>query len=234
MAEMENWILKYLNILGSSVCHQLPERSFDAGSVMMPVCSRCEGIYIGFFISAIILLLFFRKKESELPPLYIIIILAVFIASTVFDGFLSYASIIKTNNFARFITGYLAGSAAITIVYPVFNYQFYKNPAPVKIFSRPWQFLIFAGINFSAIALGLSGFFAVNYFLVYFSAISVIFTFYFVNLLIVLLIPFFSGKSSRLFSRFLVFPSIISILLVSLELFASYELHQFMLNLNAR
>src|SRR5713226_1466543 len=33
--------------VGSSVCHQLPARSFHLWAAQMPVCARCTGIYVG-------------------------------------------------------------------------------------------------------------------------------------------------------------------------------------------
>jgi uncharacterized membrane protein len=40
-------------ILGSAVCHQLPERSFHLWSHQMAVCARCTGIYAGAAIAVI-------------------------------------------------------------------------------------------------------------------------------------------------------------------------------------
>ena len=45
-------------VLGSLVCHQRPERSFHPWDIQVPVCARCEGIYlaapfgIGLILSA--------------------------------------------------------------------------------------------------------------------------------------------------------------------------------------
>jgi len=33
--------------LGSIICHQRPERSFDLFAAQMPVCARCVGLYAG-------------------------------------------------------------------------------------------------------------------------------------------------------------------------------------------
>ena len=114
---MNEFLIKIINILGSSVCHQLDERSFKAQSLYMPVCARCEGIYLGFLFGAIILFIMFRKRQGELPPLYIIILLLLFVLSTITDAALSYLNIIKTNNLSRFITGYLSGISSITIIF---------------------------------------------------------------------------------------------------------------------
>jgi len=228
---MDGWLLKLCYILGASVCHQLPERSLAAGNLSIPVCARCEGIYIGFLFTALILFIMYRKKESELPPVYIIIILCLFVISTILDGALSYFFIIKTNNFSRLITGYLSGVAAMTIIFPIFNYQYYKKSKEIKILSRPWQFILFLIINGAIIAMALSGVNFLDYIFFYSSAIAVIFTFYFVNLIIIFLIPYFARKASRLFSKYLITPTLFALSLTALELFISYKFHQFAIKL---
>jgi hypothetical protein len=173
----------------------------------------------------------YRRKESDLPPLYIIIIFTGFVLSTVIDGTLSFFSVIGTNNIARLVTGYLAGSAAAAIIFPVFNYNYYTEPQPKKIFSKPWQFAVFLAITLLFILAGLSGFKVFNYFYFSISIISEIFTFYFVNLVLILLVPFFMKKAGRLLSRFLVIPTVIALLLSAAELFVSYRLHILALSL---
>jgi uncharacterized membrane protein len=231
---MENVLIRFLYLVGASVCHQLPERSFFAGSFKIPVCARCEGIYIGFFITAIILFIMFRKKESDLAPLYVLAIMVLFVLSTVVDGSLSYFFGFATNNTLRFTTGYLAGSAAMTVIYPVFNYQYYSEPAAVKIFSRPWQFIVFIIISGFFIIAGTLNIRAINVFLLYLSAFAVIFTFYFVNIVLLLLIPAFSRKAKRLFSKYILLPTCAALFLAGLELYISYRLHLYMALLTAK
>ncbi len=36
-----------LYLVGSFICHQIPERSFHLGAFQLPVCARCLGIYAG-------------------------------------------------------------------------------------------------------------------------------------------------------------------------------------------
>jgi uncharacterized membrane protein len=229
---METWFLKFIDLLGASVCHQLPERSFSAGSLIIPVCARCEGIYVGFFISAVFLFLMFRRKESDLPRIYIVVILCIFIISTVIDGGLSYLGLVKTNNILRYLTGFLSGTGSMAIVYPVFNFQYYRVPGHVKIFNRTWQFAVFLAVNAVFILAGLAGSRVINLVFYYVAFISVIFTFYFINLLILVLIPYFSKKAPALFSRYLILPSIISLTLTVAELYLSYRFHLFILRLS--
>ena len=226
-----NWLNFIVNNLGASVCHQIPERSLKMGGLILPICSRCSGIYIGFFICAIFMFLIFNKRESDLPPLYILIILIIFILSTVADGLLSYLSVIETNNIVRSITGFLSGSATMAIIYPIFNYQYYRNSYNIRIFASPLKFIFFIAANALVIFITLLKIGLLYYFYYYLSAVSVIFTFYFVNLLIILLFPVLSRKAPRLLSKYLVLPTILALILSSLELLASYKLHIFLINI---
>jgi uncharacterized membrane protein len=40
-------------MIGSLVCHQLPERSYQLWTAQMPVCARCAGIYFGAVLGAV-------------------------------------------------------------------------------------------------------------------------------------------------------------------------------------
>jgi uncharacterized membrane protein len=217
-----------MEIIGFSVCHQLDSRSLIFGNIISPLCSRCAGIYIGFLISAIILFLMFRKKQSELPPLYVLILLAVFFLSTIIDGLASYLGLYMTNNIIRFSTGFLCGASIMAVLYPVFNYQYYKDPLKEKIFRRPFTFIIFI---LSLIAFIISTLFRFDFlggFYYYLSSLSVVFTFFFVSLVMAYLIPFFSQKADRLFSKYLIIPIIIALVLAAVELFIAYKFHELM------
>lgn len=34
-------------LVGSMICHQIPDRSFHLASAQLPVCARCTGLYVG-------------------------------------------------------------------------------------------------------------------------------------------------------------------------------------------
>ncbi len=216
----------FIQSVGFSVCHQLQARSLHFGDIIIPICSRCTGIYAGFFISAVILFILFRKKENGLPPLYILIILIIFFMSMIIDGAGSYLGLYETNNIIRFITGFLSGASVMVILYPIFVFQYYKNSKTEKIFKKPSKFIVFIIVLsvFAALTLFRIDFMGLFYY--YLSIFSVLFTFYAVNLVMVLLVPFFSQKAVRLGSKYLILPSIISVALMSIEIFASYKLHQ--------
>jgi uncharacterized membrane protein len=41
--------------VGSLVCHQRPERSFQMWGAQLPVCARCTGLYVGAAVLAVVL-----------------------------------------------------------------------------------------------------------------------------------------------------------------------------------
>jgi uncharacterized membrane protein len=183
---------------------------------------------MGFIVAALILFIMFRKKQCELPPLYIMIILGVFFISTIIDGLASYLGIYETNNIVRFSSGTLCGAAIITVLYPVFNFQYYRKPAKERIFIRPITFIIFCLILAAFIIFSLLRPPLLGSFYYYFSGISVILTFFFVSLTMMFIIPGFSQKADRLFTRHLIIPSVLALLLTALEIFIAYGMHRLM------
>jgi len=229
---MNEILMGFINKIGFSVCHQLPERTLLFGKIYMPVCSRCFGIYIGFLFTIIFLFLVFRKKESDLPPLYIIIIVILMIFSSIIDGFLSYLGVYNTNNIIRLITGYMFGSGIAIILYPIFIYQYFRNFQKKKIFYHYKYFIYFiitSIIIIFVIILSSSsqGIYLKIFgiFFYYLSGLAVIFTFFFTNLTLFLLIPYFSQKALKFFSINLLMPSIIALAATFIEIFIAYLFH---------
>jgi len=219
-----------IEIIGFSVCHQLSSRSLMIGKIVLPVCARCSGIYIGFIITAIILLVMYRKKENGLPPLYVLVVLALFFLSTLIDGIASNFGLYETSNNLRFITGFLCGSSIMVIIYPIFTFQYYKQSKPKRIFNSAGGFMIYILTITVFIVITLIRFDFMGRFYYYFITFSILFTFYFINMVLVLLIPPFSQKAHRLVSKHLILPSVIAIALSSIELLGSYWFHRFITN----
>ncbi len=219
--------------IGFSVCSQTPSRTLMMGDILLPLCGRTGGIYLGFIVSAVILFILFRKKESGLAPLHVYIIFCLLIMSTVLDWVLSKSGIYESSNNIRFITGFLAGSSMMAIVFPVFNSLYYKKPNGRLIFKRPIKSIIYFFVLILFIILTLFRFDFLSLFFYYLSAVAVLFTFYFVNLLVIFLIPLFANKAKKAISRYLVLPSIISLALTSLQLFIFFKMGEFFTYLGA-
>ncbi|MBC7361248.1 MAG: DUF2085 domain-containing protein [Candidatus Aminicenantes bacterium] len=58
LAPLTSWrwplLSKFVYLLYSPLCHQQPERSYFLNGHQLAVCSRCLGIYSGFFLSSLI------------------------------------------------------------------------------------------------------------------------------------------------------------------------------------
>ena len=80
-------------------CHRMPSRSFFYKKKQFPVCARCTGIYLGFFV--MIRLLWFYQIGMILS--------AILILPTLIDGLTQAYLNRESTNFLRFTTGVLAG-----------------------------------------------------------------------------------------------------------------------------
>lgn len=110
MATNSNFLLsaiypKFL-ILGSRVCHQIDGRSFHFGIRKFPLCARCTGIYIGFFVGMITIWLF------VFPPLLSLFLILLMIV----DGYIQLKTRYESTNVRRFITGFLFGVATVSLL----------------------------------------------------------------------------------------------------------------------
>lgn len=89
-----------LVLLGEmSGCHRMPERSFFFKGKQFPVCARCTGAFIGYFIGYVTFP-FFR-----LPPLLCVLFCAIMFA----DWFVQRIDLLPSTNIRRLLTGTLCG-----------------------------------------------------------------------------------------------------------------------------
>lgn len=90
-----------------SFCHQKPERSFFWKGKQLPLCARCTGINLGYFI-----LPFFIFGFIKISLLWTILM----ILPTYIDGIIQAYLNIESNNTRRFITGLLSGIGTMSLV----------------------------------------------------------------------------------------------------------------------
>lgn len=99
--------------LWSMTCHQIPDRSFSILGVVMLICGRCTGIYLGFllcrfwfglstknFIEGLKLKLFKGKNQKLFLSLLLMAMLELH---------LSMVGILQSNNWIRLLEGIGAG-----------------------------------------------------------------------------------------------------------------------------
>lgn len=97
------------------LCHRLPERSFFFRGKQFPICARCTGILVGYFLGIIY---FFIIGTI---PIFVSLLLLL---PLVVDGVGQFFGKWISNNIRRLITGILAGIATDFIFYWVAVYGF--------------------------------------------------------------------------------------------------------------
>ena len=107
MSYIEDTLVYVLNYIGHLVCHQVPERNLWIGGRYLPVCARCTGAYLGFYIGY--LLLHMRKKEACGPPnLWITFFM---VTPMIVDAGTQIVSFRTSTNEIRLVTGLFFGVA---------------------------------------------------------------------------------------------------------------------------
>lgn len=219
---------KFFDLIGFAVCHQLPERSIHFGGRVLPVCARETGVYLGFLFSFVFFAIVNRKREYGFPSLYVLIFALIGITLMAVDGFTSYAGWRSTTNAIRLFTGILAGSALPLVLLPIFNYQAWAESSSARVIRSGYQFVAFV-VGLLALFFLVKSRFPVLYLpLSLVITFTIIFAFFFINLILITLIPFWTKKAGKL--RDLAIPVLIAVAFTAVELTISYNLHRFLLS----
>lgn len=110
---VDSILQQILYFFGRGFCHQIPERSFEAGGLYFAVCSRDTGIYLGFIFTLIIFLILnvrSKHKPAAMPPAWVVVMSVLLVAPMALDGVSSYLGLRETDNLIRYATGYLCGT----------------------------------------------------------------------------------------------------------------------------
>lgn len=181
--------------IGSSVCHQLGERSLHLGEYVLPVCARCTGIYISFFISFIYLI--FTKGYRGNKPFKIreTLFMVICLLPLMVDGVGSYIGFWQSNNLLRIITGSLAGFVVLPFMVLIYNFSpQYKNDK--YIFKKSFHIYLIGFIAVSLGALLYLGVFDSLYYIIYI-VISLGIVIYYSSIFCVIIKLLFSKLSDK-------------------------------------
>ena len=150
--------LEKANLVGYSICHQIPARSFFLGGLRLPLCARCTGTYMGIAIAFVAIALSGRWRAGEMLSREMLVVMAVFIGIMAVDGLNSYLSLFEhmptlytPQNWLRAATGSLNGIALSLIVFPVFSFTLWKHPQPVRPLKNVWELLPMLAVDAVAI-----------------------------------------------------------------------------------
>ena len=135
-------------LIGYSICHQIPDRSFHLAEHRLPLCARCTGTYLGVAISFAVLALLRRWRSGEMLSMGMVIVMVCLIGIMGVDGLNSYLYLITgraylytPQNWLRAATGALNGIALTMIVTPIFNFTLWKQPSPDRPLKSVWELL---------------------------------------------------------------------------------------------
>ena len=131
--------------VGYAICHQITVRTYIFGDLVMPLCARCSGQYLGAMSGFFMALVWGRVRAAGLPSRGMMAVLVAFLAIWAFDGINSYVYLITgqpflytPHNILRLITGMLQGVAVSMFFLPFFNQVFWQEPDPRPVLSR-WR-----------------------------------------------------------------------------------------------
>jgi uncharacterized membrane protein len=118
-------------LIGSLVCHQLPDRSFHLGGIQLPVCARCLGIYAGSAVGAVIgAVSWSGRRATPAAPMSARTVrwmLAVVAAPTLASVLLETADVWRTTNVERAVAGLPLGLGAALVVISALATLHYKR-----------------------------------------------------------------------------------------------------------
>jgi uncharacterized membrane protein len=154
-------LLGKADVVGYSICHRIPERSFVLGDRHFPLCARCTGTFLGVVLGLVAMLLLRRHRASRLPPVAVLGLLVLFVGLWAFDGLNSYMTffpgaphLYEPRNSLRLATGMLNGLALILFVFPIFNFTLWRETTPQRALKNVWELaaiLLVAALLFIAI-----------------------------------------------------------------------------------
>lgn len=126
-----------LMLLGSSVCHQIAERSYTFGDYQMPLCARCMGIHVGFLVSTVLIWMGALRHASGLPKKRDLVVLCAIMSVAVADAVISYSGVSTSDNLRRTLSGLCLGVTLPFILLPLINAVLFPGCNPRGLMSRP-------------------------------------------------------------------------------------------------
>jgi len=133
------------------ICHQEAGRALASANCAMPVCSRCAGLYVGFFLALPFFFVFARLGRRAKTGVFLV---AAIVAAAAWggDGLGNFAGLWETPNAVRFFTGVMLGLFLSPFVASLFGETV---GGEIRTDSKPgWRTV---GILFLAGALATAG-----------------------------------------------------------------------------
>jgi uncharacterized membrane protein len=218
--------------IGYAVCHQITVRTYVFGDLVMPLCARCSGQYLGVLIGFFLAWRWGRIRASGFPPPGLIAVLIGFLAIWAFDGFNSYLALIlgrpflyPPQNIFRISTGILQGLALSFLFLPFFNGVFWADPKPDRVLQNGWELAQALGLGALAVWAVVSGWMVLFYPLAFLSVAGTVLMLSMVGALFVMLLLKEENSNRTVgdfFSLLLPGMAFAALLLLGIDLFRSF------------
>jgi uncharacterized membrane protein len=134
-----------MQALGYAVCQQDPAHTLSLGGRLLPLCSRCTGMYLGALVG--LAYLFKQGKANRYPSRGKLIVLALFFLAFLVDGvnstliaFSSGMKLYTPTNTLRLITGMGMGIVIANFLLPIWNQTFWAESVDRSVLSSWRQF----------------------------------------------------------------------------------------------
>lgn len=89
------------------ICHQRPDRCFKINGKPMNICSRCLGVYLGLLIGLLVPFIIMGIYLISVTTLLFLMLIGI--VPMGIDGLTQFLGFRQSNNYLRFITGFIAG-----------------------------------------------------------------------------------------------------------------------------
>lgn len=151
-------LFQVLRLVGSGVCHQLPERSLYVAGIALPLCARCTGTYLGSVLGLALVALRGRARASLLPRWPLLVLFAAFFLVWVIDGLNSFLTLLpglphlyEPRNALRLLTGTLEGLALSLTLWPIVAFTLCKEPRAERVVG-PVEFALLLAVALGGVA----------------------------------------------------------------------------------
>ena len=124
----------FTTLLFAPICHQNPGRSFFINGYQMVVCTRCAGLYFGFFSGLLAYPFFMDLKNVRFPSRWF---LAIILSLSVLEYLISKTSLVYPRVYTRAATGLISGSVIAFFVLPAL--MDLSNMCTQKMRKRLWN-----------------------------------------------------------------------------------------------
>lgn len=135
-------LLGKTDAIAYAVCHRLPSHSPFFGGVQFPLCFRCSGMYLGA-LATLLLLAWRAPRHSGFPQKWTAAFVGLAFAVFALDGLNAFAfdtlgrALYPPHNTLRLFTGFGAGLAIGSVLYPIVQQTFWRDARPAPALTLP-------------------------------------------------------------------------------------------------